>query len=235
MLAHRIRQRPRRPQKHARVPVVVASVHELLSLVLVGFFYKAPDVERGVVPGVIGGLDVAVAGFGARRINAQHHDVVARGGHGDGLLQRSQEARLVGNYVVGGKNSKHRVGILPLDQEGSQSAGGRGVTGHRLLDDLPGRNALQLAGDLLGQVLVGDNPGLVQTGQRLEPFHGLLQHGTFAIQRQNLLGVGAAGAGPEARTAASSKNHGTEIHWFRHRNHILPDKRYVCTERNESF
>ena len=50
----------------------------------------------------------------------------------------------------------------------------------------------QLAGDLLGQVLVGNDPGLVQAGERLEPLDGLLDHGAFAIQRQNLLGVGAA-------------------------------------------
>ena len=66
-------------------------------------------------------------------------------------------------------------------------------------------------------------------GQRLEPLHGLLNHGALAIQRQNLLGVGAAGTGPEARTAASGKNHRTKIDWLRHRKHILLDKHYVCT------
>ena len=182
---------------------------------------------------VVAGLDVAVAGFGAGGLDAQHHDVVAGGGHGDALLQRLEEARLVGDHVVGGKDAQHRVGILALDEEGGQSAGGGGVAGHRLLDDLPGGNALQLVGDLMGQVLVGDDPGIVQTGQRLEPLNGLLDHGALAVQGKNLLGVGAAGAGPEAGTAASGKNHRTKIDWLRHRRHILPDKRYVCTVTGE--
>ena len=173
-------------------------------------------MQGGVVAGVVGGLDVAVAGFGACRLNAQHHDVVAGGGHGDALLQRLEEAWLVGNHMVGGKDAQHRIGVLPLDEEGSQSAGRSGVARHRLPDDLPGRHALQLAGDLMGQVLVGDDPNLLQTGDRLEPLDGLLQHGALAVQSQNLLGVGAAGARPEARTAASSKNHGTEIYCVRH-------------------
>jgi hypothetical protein len=130
--------------------------------VLVGLLDKAAHVQGGVVAGVVGGLDVAVAGFGAGRLNAQHHDVVAGGGHGDALLQRLQEARLVGDHVVGGKDAQHRIGVLPLDQEGGQSAGRGGVARHRLLDDLPGGHALQLVGDLVGQVLVGDDPGLVQ-------------------------------------------------------------------------
>ena len=72
-------------------------------------------------------------------------------------------------------------------------------------------HALQLVGDLGGQILVGDDPGLVRRGQRLEPLDGLLNHGALAVQRQNLLGVGAAGAGPEAGAAASGKYHRAKI------------------------
>jgi hypothetical protein len=164
----------------------------------------------------VAGLDVAVAGFGAGGLNAQHHHVVAGRGHGDAPLQRLEKARLVGDHVIGGEDSQHRVGILPLDDEGGQSAGRSGVAGHRLLHDLSGGHTLQLVGDLACQVFVGDDPGLLRRGQRLEPLDGLLDHGALAIQRQNLLGVGAAGAGPEARTAASGKNHRTKINRLRH-------------------
>ena len=163
VLADGVGQGARRPQKHARVPVVVARGHKLLGAVLVGLLDKAAHVQGGVVPGVVAGLDVAVAGFGAGGLNAQHHDVVAGGGHGNALLQGLEEARLVGDDVVGGKDAQHRIGILPLDQEGGQAAGRSGIAGHRLLDDLRGGHALQLVGNLVGQVLVGDDPGLFQT------------------------------------------------------------------------
>ena len=99
-------------------------------------------MQGGVVPGKVAGLDVAVAGLGASRLNAQHYNVVARLGHGNALLQRLEEARLVGDDVIGGKDTQHRIGILPLDQKGGQSAGRGGVARHRLLHDLCGGHAL---------------------------------------------------------------------------------------------
>ena len=149
-------------------------------------------MQSGIVPCVVGGFNIAVAGFGARGFNAQHHHVVAGCSHGNALLQRLEEARLVANYVVGGKNAQHRVGILALDEESGQSAGGCGIASHRLLHNLPGGHPLQLVGDLRSQILVGDHPYLVQPGQRLEALYGLLDHGALAVQGQNLLGVGAA-------------------------------------------
>ena len=79
-----------------------------------------------------------------------------------------------------------------------------------------GGQARQLVGNLLGQKLVGDDPGLFQRGQRLEPLHGLLNHGALAIERQNLLGAGAAGPRPEAGSAATGQDHGTKIDRVRH-------------------
>ena len=37
---------------------------------------------------IVAGLDVAVAGFGAGWLDAQHHHVVGGGGHGNALLHR---------------------------------------------------------------------------------------------------------------------------------------------------
>ena len=141
----------------------------------------------------------------------------------------------VGDDVVGGEDAQHRVGIFAFDQEGGQAAGGRGVARHRLLNNLILGHILQLVGDLVGQILVGDNPGLLRSGDRLEALDGLLNHGTLAVQGQNLLGVGAARAGPEARAAASGEDYRAKIDWIRHRRDILTDKRYVCTEENKSI
>ncbi len=82
------------------------------------------------------------------------------------------------------------------------------------LHNLRGGHALQLVRDLVGQILVGDDPGLIQSGQRIEPLDSLLNHGALAIERQNLLGAGAARTGPEAGTTASSKYHRSEIDWL---------------------
>ena len=216
VLADRVGQRARRPDEDAGVPVVVARCHKLLGAVLVGFFDKAAHVERGVVAGQIAGFDVAVSGFGARGLDAQHHHILAGGGHGNALLQRLEEARLVGNHVVGGKNAQHSPRVFALDQEGREAAGWRGVAGHRLLHDLRGGQAGQLVGDLVGQILVGDDPGFFQRCQRHEAFHGLLDHGALAVEGENLLGASAPGTGPETRAAAPGQNHGTEIDVVQH-------------------
>jgi len=184
--------------------------------VLVGLLGEAAHVQGGVVAGQVAGLDIAVAGLGAGRLNAQHHHVVSGGGHRDAFLQRLEKARLVGDDVVRGKDAQHRLGILALDEEGRQSAGRGGVARSRLLNDLTGGHALQLVGDLVGQVFVGDDPDLLRPNQRLEPLDGLLDHGALAVQRQNLLGVGAARTGPEAGTAASGKNYRAKIRGVRH-------------------
>src|SRR6185437_2240285 len=86
------------------------------------------------------------------------------------------------------------------------------------------RDALELIGDLLGEELVCDDPGVAGTRQGLEPLHRLLNHGTLAIERQHLLGAGAAGAGPKPCSAAAGKNHGTEINTLCHERHILRDE-----------
>jgi hypothetical protein len=43
-----------------------------------------------------------------------------------------------------------------------------------------------------------------------------LEHGAFTVKRENLFGARAAGAGPEAGSAASSQYHRAKIDRFRH-------------------
>ena len=57
-------------------------------------------MKCGFVLRIVAGLDVTVSSLGAGRLNAQHHHVVACRCHGDPLLQRLQEARLVGDHMV---------------------------------------------------------------------------------------------------------------------------------------
>ncbi len=93
-------------------------------------------MQCGFVLRLVSGLDVTVSSLGTRWLDPQHDDVVARRRQRDALLQRLQKARLVRDYVIRRKDSQHSIRILPLDQKRGQSAGRRGVTRHRLLNNL---------------------------------------------------------------------------------------------------
>ena len=149
-------------------------------------------MQSCVVLGEVARLNVAVTGLGARGLNSEDDHVVANGGQSDALLQRLQKTRLVGNNVVRWENSQNGARILPLDEKCGQGAGGRCVAGNGLLNNLRCGNTAQLIGNLLGQKIVGDNPGFIQTGQRLEPLHRLLDHGAFSVKRKHLFGACAA-------------------------------------------
>ncbi len=85
-------------------------------------------------------------------------------------------------------------------------AGGRGVARFRFTQDVRCAQLRQLSGDRLLQKFVGDDPDILRGGKRLQPVQRLLDHRAFAIQREHLLGAGAAAARPEARAAAPCKN-----------------------------
>ena len=118
--------------------------------------------------------------------------------------------------MIRGKNAEHSVRVIALNEEGGEAARRRGVAGHGLLHDLRGGHAGQLVGNLLSQILVGDNPGFFESRKRLETLHGLLNHGALTVERENLLGAGAPGTGPEPGAAAPGQYHGTEIDGVQH-------------------
>jgi hypothetical protein len=132
-------------------------------------------------------------------------------------LQGLEETRLVADDVIGReKRRARRPGFSRSIRKAAKPAGRGGVAGHRLLHDLRGGQAGQLVGNLVGQVLIGDDPGLFERSERFETLHGLLNHGALAVERQDLLGAGAPGTGPEAGAAAPGQYHGTEIDSVQH-------------------
>ncbi len=66
------------------------------------------------------------------------------------------------------------------------------------------------------KILVGDDPELLGRCKRKQPRHRLLDHGLFAIEREQLLGALSPAERPEAGAAAAGQNHGIEIGVFSH-------------------
>src|ERR1700687_1328437 len=79
MLAQRVRERIGAPEKHAAVPEVVARVEKLPGRGGIWLFGEAAHAREALLVGHTG-LNIAVAGFGASRADAEHHDAVFRGG-----------------------------------------------------------------------------------------------------------------------------------------------------------
>ncbi len=109
VFTHRVCERARRPDKNAAVPVVVAGGDEFLGAFTIWLLGKAADAD-GSVCGGFACFNVAVAGFGACGLYAEHDHVFARGGDGDGLLDHSEKHRLVGDGVVRWEHAEHRIG-----------------------------------------------------------------------------------------------------------------------------
>src|SRR5256885_265330 len=76
MFAQGMRQGLRAPDEHAAVPVVMARIQKFLGALGVGLFRKAPHAQD-TAPGALAGLNVAVTGLGAGRLDAHYHHVVA--------------------------------------------------------------------------------------------------------------------------------------------------------------
>ncbi len=62
-------------------------------------------------------LNVSVAGFGASRADAEHNDVVSRGGGLDPSAESRAILGRVGDDVIRGKQAEHRIGIVTKQEK----------------------------------------------------------------------------------------------------------------------
>jgi hypothetical protein len=113
--------------------------------------------------------------------------------------------------MVGGEHSKHGMGRDALDEKSGKSGGWSGVARGRFADDLIFRDAIELTADGAGEKVIGDYPKIPRLCERCEAVYGVLDHGSFAVERQNLLGSRFAAAWPEAGSAAAGEDDGSEI------------------------
>ncbi len=87
-----------------------------------------------------------------------------------------------------------------------QTDRGSGVALRRLGQDLALGDLGKLAGDLVPQMPVGEDPDSLGRQNGTQPVDGLLDQGTIAEQAKHLLGGGPAALGPEPGAPASGQN-----------------------------
>ena len=134
MLTQRVGQRSRAPEEDAAIPIVIACLEESSRGRGVRFLGEAAH-SQGLALSARAGLDVPVAGLGASRADAQHHNIFAGGGDLDSSVEsrgiaahpRSRDRR---------ETSRDGVGIVTKQKACRQSNRGRCIAPDGLSDDL---------------------------------------------------------------------------------------------------
>ncbi|MNZ56486.1 hypothetical protein D3C78_744330 [compost metagenome] len=195
-------------QEHAAVPEVATGLNEFGGAFFVGFFdeLRHPGHTFGQ-QGVLAGADVAIAGLGLGRRDAEQHHLATLGGHG-GQGQGTLQGLLVVDHVVG-RQHQHQV-IAPLVD---QLHGGHGhrrgrVAAEGFHQDALGlqfqRRELFLDDELV--VLVADHDRGVHAFEH-QALEGLLEQRVLTGQGEELLGELLARQRPQTRTATTRKNY----------------------------
>src|SRR5580704_15973285 len=180
-------------------------------------FGEAADAQRAIVIRRTG-LDIAIAGLGASRADAEHNHVFSDSGNLDSSAESSPVLGRTGDDVIGGKQTEHRLGIVTKQEECRQSNRGRCIAPDGLSDDLLPVKLWKLTKNSGTKVVIRDDPKTARRGHGCEARHGLLDHGVLAVEREQLLGAALAAQRPEPRASAASQNHGIEV---RVRLHVL--------------
>src|ERR1700674_4798461 len=225
MLAQRVRECVGAPEKHAAVPEVVARVEKLPGQAKIRLLREAAHAQRqsplAIERALLGrsslgrtGFNIAIAGFGASRADAEHNDVFSRCGNLDSFGESSAVLGGVVDDVIGGKQTKHRLGIVAKQEKCRQTNGGRCIASGRLGDDLLRMKLRKLMKDGGTQVVVRNDPEPARRSHRCEARDGLLNHGLLSIEGKQLLGAALAAQRPEARASTTSEDYRIEV-WVR--------------------
>src|ERR1700746_3225589 len=108
MLTKRISKRVSTPQKHSTVPEEIACIDKFPRPGQARLFCKAAPPQRAIVISSTR-LDVSVAGFGANGPYAKYNDVISRSGNLDCSAESSAVLGRIGDDVIGGKQTEHRI------------------------------------------------------------------------------------------------------------------------------
>ncbi len=149
------------------------------------------------------GLDVAVAGVGMGRADAEggHRRLGAHGGERGGQL--GPERFRVADQVVGRQERHRRARIQAPGQPHAEHGAGRGVPPHRFGDHVGGRQFRQVGADRRRQVAAGHDQHAPGSHQRRHALEGVAQQAGPRGERQQLLGPRRPAERPEARAATA--------------------------------
>src|SRR5579859_215119 len=206
-----IEKRRDAPEKHSRVPVIVAGSYVLLREFESGLFREALYGERREllrIQSVADSLDIAKSSVRTRRRDTEHHHASRRACH---LERRAHDAPVhfwLRDVVVCGQHGHQRVafGRMTHVQRGKRDCCGR-VSSDGLGENAFARRSRNLFFHRGGLFNVRDRPDAVGRNQRTQPRDRLLEHRVFAHNVEQLLRRSRTATRPKPRPAPSGQNH----------------------------
>ena len=197
-------------REHAAVPEIFAAGEIGLGRRQVGLLDETFDGARAAF-GRSRRLDIAVAGFGRRR-----HDAESDQGP---LLRRRQggqhggpEPGFVANHMIRGQDQQHRIIARGHRLQRGHGDRGRRVATHRFEQE-GGRcrpDLTQLFGHDEPMFFVGHDQGRLRARQAAQAQCRLLQQRMLADQGNELLRIGLPRQGPEPRAGTAGQQDGNE-------------------------
>ncbi len=180
--------------------------------VAVGLLDEAVDAEHAFVTERLTTLDIAVAGVGTDRLDAERDQpAFLRGGHA--AHHGAMEIGGRGDDVVGRLDQHQRIGVArqqPQRGGGDRRAGvarrGLEQDGLRLDADL-----LQLVVDQEAMLFVANEKRRGEADIDQSARRGVLQHRALRRQLQQLLGIRRARQRPQARSRATRQDDGMDL------------------------
>ena len=198
-----------REEENAAVPGISLIGDIGLGARAIGLLDESRDLEGAVAAGErLAALDIAVAGLGPARGDAEG-DELAGLGSGGGARDSGLEGGCIGDRVIRWHHQHQRIGRGSGEGEGGDAAGGRGVAAERLEDDRGGRHAgeAKLLGDDEAVLVVGDDQRRRELLAVGDAQTGFLKQGALGEERQELLRILRARHRPEARARAAGEDH----------------------------
>ena len=169
----------------------------------IGLLDEPHDGRDGARCSRCGELEIAEAGLGPRRCDADRRDRIVALGGTQREIEDVREPGLVGDVLVGGEHGEDCVGIAFGERRRGETDRSGGIAPDRLgeqfdpWDDEPRRRDLRLGG----------HDHRAASGDALTEPHGCGDH-RFAVgaEREQLLGPLAPTCGPQPRAAAACEN-----------------------------
>ena len=156
-------------------------------------------------------LDVAEPRARPRRLDPDREQRARLRGRARAREQVAAEGARILDEVVCGEHGHHGLRVAAQDEADAEGHGRRGVALGGFGHDVAGRE-LRAHGAHGGFLLaVGEDENTIRRDRVAEAGDGFFEHGALGEKPQQLLGAGAAAAGPKTFAAAAGKNEDVKI------------------------